>query len=1456
MKKYKKTKNNVILFIFFFSIFILAPPNIKVSAETTNPVEWIKGNWLNYPDDTGKWTTTTINGNPALGSTQNVDWTGYLNTYALDTKNAVFEFKMYQNEKYDDDNMGWTFRHTYTGSPNDIKNHSYYVFVSNNKSVNGGAYASGLYRKDVGQTTGQMKMLVPMTHLRQPFTLYNIKIEIKDETNGSRIKVYIDGEEVANYLDTNPLPSGGYGPFSFSQAYAFYYDMNINGSSVYNIPPTLTVTSPAQNTSFNPGSSINLIGSANDVDNRGTLSTYYQIDNGTQQLIWTNTQTGSPIAINKSIPISSSIGYGNHTLTVWAKDSENAESKREVINFFVNDITKPTATHKIVAETNGTKTISIVANDTESGVKRIQLPDGNYVNGSTTNLNVPNKNSDYIFKIEDNAGNILSYTVTVSDALVIPNLTANSVPSSNLISLNWSINDTWQTYTYNIYRKLQTEDSYSIVSSNVSNISYNDTLAKDLAKPSIPTITGVIANGATSTISINFNKSVDYGTIYNHYIESVGSKNSAKSSSNITTTEINTGIKGYSIVVDNSPTTIPDNVVETISTSYQLSKEITGQFYVHICAVDNAGNKSEVQHYLYSDSFSPSMTLTPNTINWTKGDITIVVNANDNETGVKRIKLPNGNYVNGAIATFTVSTNGTYEFTAEDYAGNAFSKTIVVQNIDKTKPTVSHSFLTETTNGVYVDKTSINITAKDTQSGVKRIKLPNGNYVNSSTTNYEVTANGNYTFLVEDNVGNTTSYTVNISNLVFKPVLNVTPHHSEDYISLDWSISDTGQPYTYKLFQERNNSGEFQSISANNLKDKIKVLNIYPSVSTTITFTTYDGETLTLPKSASLKMWMETPNSENSKGYGMGLIEVDAVSISKFNLNPNKYLKDDNGDYLYDVINVGNWNFNNHQDISDSGIIEIRNFIKSGRGYLSGHDTSWVYHKNLGSLKDLLNMKYAIFSEYDGRTYDINYPADFEIPVYGIIGNQVTINKKGILNNYPWNLGEVGTVLNIPIAHTTGQYVYGDVWMNFTNKEETKDPNNEGFGNWYLSSWNNVAMIQTGHSNGEATTDEQKLLANTLFYLSQLTSDTHLDDQSGQDVNAPTTPTITGHSFNNKNITVSFNGSTDVGTFYRYYVEATGQNNGAKTNSDIKETTITSGLKGYSYVVDTNPTTVPDNTIETSTPTNISFTITNKTMYVHVKAIDNVGNASETVHYKVEDLNKPTLNVTGNATTWTSGNVTLNVNASDLESGFAYILLPNGTRVTSSTTSYTVSSNGAYTFKAYDNVGNETIVNVVVNKIDKELPTINYTKEFNSNKTSGYINLSVVDSLSGFAKLELPSGEIITTSTYKYPISNNGMYIFSAWDKVGNKSLIVVTVDELNANNTPSGISRIEYKLSGATTKDWTTYTEPFYIINEGITTITAKSYDLAGNISSEVISQVKIDKTKPINNGIEIKLK
>ena len=86
-----------------------------------------------------------------------------------------------------------------------------------------------------------------------------------------------------------------------------------------------------------------------------------------------------------------------------------------------------------------------------------------------------------------------------------------------------------------------------------------------------------------------------------------------------------------------------------------------------------------------------------------------------------------------------------------------------------------------------------------------------------------------------------------------------------------------------------------------------------------------------------------------------------------------------------------------------------------------------------------------------------------------------------------------------------GTYMAGDGFIQNDNEKQRFIPQNVNT-KYYLTTWNNTAMIQTGHSNGESTEDERKVLANTLFYLKQLTHKTEILDNSARDIADPNKP--------------------------------------------------------------------------------------------------------------------------------------------------------------------------------------------------------------------------------------------------------------------------------------------------------------------------------------------------------------
>ena len=108
-------------------------------------------------------------------------------------------------------------------------------------------------------------------------------------------------------------------------------------------------------------------------------------------------------------------------------------------------------------------------------------------------------------------------------------------------------------------------------------------------------------------------------------------------------------------------------------------------------------------------------------------------------------------------------------------------------------------------------------------------------------------------------------------------------------------------------------------------------------------------------------------------------------------------------------------------------------------------------------------------------------------------------------------------MFRLRIQHQTQQN--GNVWMELTegnywdefseikNDEQARRELPQDMNlKYYLTTWNNTAMIQTGHSNGQSTEDERKVLANTLFYLKQLTHKTEILDNSARDIANPNKP--------------------------------------------------------------------------------------------------------------------------------------------------------------------------------------------------------------------------------------------------------------------------------------------------------------------------------------------------------------
>lgn len=450
--------------------------------------------------------------------------------------------------------------------------------------------------------------------------------------------------------------------------------------------------------------------------------------------------------------------------------------------------------------------------------------------------------------------------------------------------------------------------------------------------------------------------------------------------------------------------------------------------------------------------------------------------------------------------------------------------------------------------------------------------------------------------------------TARASSLPFTLTPNTNGYGS---VSLDWRQYNYSNK-NFKVYKSSDGGRTYETVGIDYRSvTQVRLLQIYP-----------------IDAAANqLKVWME------NNGYGKGIIKVDSVYIDTFNANPYGYLKDSNGNWRYDVLLFGTWDCNNHKDISDSAYNAVSQFINAGRGVIFGHDTichfnaSPATHKNFEKFKNLLDLTITDYYE------NIDYSGYVGSAKAG--GTKVRIKRKSLFTTYPWSIGNVGTELTIPYAHTLRQALPNTNNVDLQFSSYASGYENES---WYLTIKNNCAMIQTGHSSGQATTDEQKILANLIFYMNQLLFNTYTtNDASAQDVAKPNTPNASQN-----NSTMSYS-ADDNGSTYWYYVESFSKDDttasGLIDRSEKKSLTVTTGVKKYRYLFSNNATETlttskGTETTGTSVPVNYDY------KYFHVAAVDGAGNIGATKSVEVKrqfnlnfNYNKPSNashDITGN----------------------------------------------------------------------------------------------------------------------------------------------------------------------------------------------------------------------------------
>lgn len=874
----------------------------------------------------------------------------------------------------------------------------------------------------------------------------------------------------------------------------------------------------------------------------------------------------------------------------------------------------------------------------------------------------------------------------------------------------------------------------------------------------------------------------------------------------------------------------------TRDTSYTLNAQTatsSGTYRVEM--TDNVGNTRTTEFDVNIDKTDPSLTVTPSTTGWTSGNVSIPYSASDSGgSGYDYIRLPNNTTTTSSSGTFTATSSGTYSFTAYDNAGNTTTKSVTV-NIDKSDPngTLSASPTTWTNGNVVLTLSSIS----DTGSGYDYVRLPNGNTSSSSSPSQTVTSNGTYTFSIYDNVGNRTDKSITVTNIdKIDPTATVSQNApSNGTVTLNLrNISDTGgSGLNHVLLPngalQKTFTDKTYSVNANGTYTFYVTDNAGNTRELSITVSSLD----TIPPTANL--------TQSPTGWTNGNVVLTLSSISdtggsglKSVKLPNNVTETTFTNKTYTVSSNGTYSF----VIEDNGgnkttkTITVSNIDKSSptatltqspTGWTSGHVTltlSAISDTGGSGMKSVKLPNGQTETTFTNKSYTVSANGTYTFTLEDHAGNVSTrtVNVS--------NIDKTDPTANLT-QNPTG-WTNGNVTLTLSS---IADAGGSGFKSVKLPD----GTIQTTSSNKAYTVSSNGTYA---FEIEDNAGNKTVKSLtvSNIDKTAPTfnNPVQTPSGWTNGNVTVSISGASDAGG---------------------------SGLKQIE---------LPNGTVVTGT--SASQTVTANGSY-SFKVRDNAGNETvKTIVVNNIDKSSPNGTVSQTPTTWTNGNVTLNLTSvSDAGgSGLKHIKRPDGTIVTGTSTSQSVSTNGTYTFEIHDNAGNVTVRSITITNIDKTAPTANLSQT-PTTWTNGNVTLNLTGAAdsggSGLKNITLPNGTSVTGTTASYVVTTNGNYAFQVTDGAGNvttKTIAVSNIDKAmptaSISQTPTGwtngvvkvtLSNVQDADSGVSTIELpngtvvpATSSVAVDVTSNGMYTF--KVRDNAGNILIRSLTVSNIDKVNP----------
>ncbi|RPF43369.1 hypothetical protein EDD70_2333 [Hydrogenoanaerobacterium saccharovorans] len=504
----------------------------------------------------------------------------------------------------------------------------------------------------------------------------------------------------------------------------------ITANQVDTTPPTPPVITKSPPNLWCKDDVVVSIDGGSDTDS-GVKGYLYSIDSGNWQ--------------NYIIPFKITLA---RSTVIHARTIDNVGYVSQLINRVVNiERVKPTGVITYnKAWTNGNVELTFNASDLGgSGVQHVRPAGGSWTDGNTVKHSV-STNGTHSFEVEDNAGNAERISEEINNIdKVLP-----VIEEINFVKEN---DDLIQSILHFFNKQVSVHIKASDDASGVDKIEYQliekgSTIKEDgwlLYNPDeLPKVSrrfsGTVAARCTD-VATNMSLVKEEPVTVE---DTPPTATHTLSTTDWTDGTVTIRLKAQDDLSGVANITLPDGtVVDGNTAEFTVSQNGTYRFIV----VDKCGNILNYDVEVKKIDLTPctaTHTLSPN--GYTNGRVEITVIAEDLESGVKSITLPDGTVVDGNTASYTVDANSTYTFQLTNNAGTTSDYVVTVDKIDKANPTITKFELRETQDSpvkqffrsilpntnMFRKQVELIVEAEDDHSGVNKIEyqaVPKGSQV-------------------------------------------------------------------------------------------------------------------------------------------------------------------------------------------------------------------------------------------------------------------------------------------------------------------------------------------------------------------------------------------------------------------------------------------------------------------------------------------------------------------------------------------------------------------------------------------------------------------------------------------------------------------------------------------------------------------------------------------------------